>query len=176
MTGEEEFRSGREEQLFLLHAEVCRTLGHPTRLRIVYLLGQGELPAGELAVRAGVSPANVSQHLAALRAAGIVEVERRGNRLFYRLASREVARACDLMRQVLLERLERETRLLGAADGGGASARRGASPGGPYRGGESSRGGARPRALGRAGWILDAPGEPLPHLEAAGSPDPGEVG
>ncbi len=119
----------REEELYNLHAEVCRTLGHPTRLKIVYLLGQGELPAGELAARAGVSPANVSQHLAALKALGILEAERRGNRLYYRLASREAARACDLMRRVLLERLEREARLLGATGGADASASGGRRPG-----------------------------------------------
>ncbi len=114
--------------MYNLHAEVCRTLGHPARLKIVYLLGQGELSAGELAARVGVSPANVSQHLGALRAVGIVEASRRGTRLYYRLASQEVARACDLMRRVLLERLERESRLLHGVQaahvaGGGRGAR-----------------------------------------------------
>jgi ArsR family transcriptional regulator len=98
---------------------VCRTLGHPTRLRIVYLLGQGESTPGELAAAIGVSPANLSQHLAALRATGLAEVMREGVRLRYRLASPEVARACETMRQVLLDRLRRESYLLSLGEGSG---------------------------------------------------------
>jgi len=108
-----------EEDLYRLHAEVCRTLGHPTRLRIVYLLSQGKSTPGELAAAIGVSPANLSQHLAALRAAGLVEVAREGARLRYRLASPEVARACETMRRVLLERLRRESSLLSLGEGAG---------------------------------------------------------
>lgn len=102
-----------EEQLFALHAEVCRALGHPVRLKIVYLLAGGERSPSELSATLRVSAANISQHLAALRSVGVVEAQRHGTRLLYRLASPEVGRACELMRQVLLDRLERESRLLG---------------------------------------------------------------
>jgi len=107
-----------EDQLFALHAEVCRTLGHPLRLKLIYLLGQGERSPGELAAQLGISASNLSQHLAALRAVGLVEVWRQGGRVRYRLTSGEVAQACDLMRQVLLGHLERQSHLLRLARGG----------------------------------------------------------
>ncbi len=106
------FAMSEEDKLFALHAEVCRTLGHPVRLKMVYLLDGAPRSPGELAAVLGLSPANISQHLAALRSVGVVEAQRRGTRLLYRLASPEVARACEVMRRVLLGRLERESRVL----------------------------------------------------------------
>ncbi len=101
-----------EDKLFALHAEVCRALGHPARLKMVYRLDGAPRSPGELAVMLGLPAANVSQHLAVLRSVGVVEAHRKGTRLLYRLASAEVARACEMMRRVLLDRLERESRVL----------------------------------------------------------------
>lgn len=100
------------QRIFALHAEVCRTLGHPVRLQIIYLLGEAERTPGELSSLLGVTPANLSQHLAVLRKAGLVAAEREGLKLRYRLASRAIGQACGLMRQVLFERLRQEARLL----------------------------------------------------------------
>ncbi len=121
-----------EQKLFALHAEVCRALGHPVRLKIVYLLGEAQRSPGELAGMLGLSAANVSQHLAVLRSVGVVEAQRQGTRLLYQLASPEVARACELMRQVLLDRLERETRVLSLQRASGRAA--GPAPGRSRRG------------------------------------------
>ena len=55
----------------------------------------------------GASQPNVSQHLAVLRAAGLVEAERDGREVRYRLADPDVMVACGLMRGVLERRLTR---------------------------------------------------------------------
>lgn len=89
--------------LFELHADICRTLASPTRLRIIAALRHGELPAGEIAARVQATRANASQHLAIMRSKGIVVARRAGPKAFYRLASTKVIQACDLMREVLLE-------------------------------------------------------------------------
>ena len=60
-------------------------LAEPNRRRIVELLGAGPLPAGALAAQFALSAPAVSQHLKALREAGLVRVEIDGQRRIYRL-------------------------------------------------------------------------------------------
>lgn len=60
-------------------------LAEPTRRSIVEMLGQGALSAGEITARFQVSAPAISQHLKALRAAGLVTVEVSGQRRIYRL-------------------------------------------------------------------------------------------
>ncbi|HET8785944.1 MAG TPA: ArsR family transcriptional regulator, partial [Candidatus Limnocylindrales bacterium] len=57
--------------------------------------------------RLGASRPNVSQHLAVLRAAGVVDAERDGREVRYRLSDPDVMVACGVMRSVLERRLTR---------------------------------------------------------------------
>jgi DNA-binding transcriptional ArsR family regulator len=101
----------RDRALFDLHAQICQALGNGKRLEILDTLRHGERSVGELAAALGIRKANVSQHLMVLRAKGIVTARREGQTVFYRLVSPKVTQACDLMRQVLLERLAQGRRL-----------------------------------------------------------------
>jgi DNA-binding transcriptional ArsR family regulator len=67
-------------------AAVFKALGHPARLQIVEALGGGERCVCELVDAVGSGWSTVSRHLAVLKAAGIVEDEKRGLQVFYRLA------------------------------------------------------------------------------------------
>ena len=67
-------------------SELFKALGSPTRIGILRLLGEGPLCVGALAVRLGVTPAAISQHLVMLRRAGLVLSDRRGTFIHYRLA------------------------------------------------------------------------------------------
>lgn len=68
-----------------LAAEVFSLLSDPTRIRIVLALETGELAVSELAERVGKAPAAVSQHLAKLRWAKVVQTRQEGTRVFYSL-------------------------------------------------------------------------------------------
>jgi DNA-binding transcriptional ArsR family regulator len=70
-----------------LAVEVFRMLSDPTRVLLLWCLREGELSVGELASVVGKSPASVSQHLAKLRLARLVQTRRDGNTIFYRLDS-----------------------------------------------------------------------------------------
>jgi DNA-binding transcriptional ArsR family regulator len=70
---------------------VLKLLADPTRLRIMRVLLHGEHAVGELADHLGVRHASMSQHLAKLRWAGLVEARRAGNRIFYRAVDDHVA-------------------------------------------------------------------------------------
>ena len=95
------------DEVFRLQAEVLRTLASPRRLEIVHLLADGPREVGRLAQELGMSQPNVSQHLAVMRSAGVVEAERDGREVRYRLSDPEIIVACETMRGVLKRRLTR---------------------------------------------------------------------
>ena len=98
-----------DDRIFELHAEVCKTLASPWRLKLIELLRHGERPLKELVEGTGLPVANVSQHLNLMKAAGVVEARREGSRSFYRLTNPKLLKAFDLMRDILRDRLS-ETR------------------------------------------------------------------
>jgi ArsR family transcriptional regulator len=67
-------------------AEVAQALGHAHRLELLEHLAQGERSVEELSVKASLSVANASRHLQVLRRARLVDTERRGKHVLYRLA------------------------------------------------------------------------------------------
>lgn len=72
-------------------AAVAQALGHAHRLELLERMAQGEHSVDALATAAGLSVANASRHLQLLRRARLVDAERRGKQVFYRLAGeREV--------------------------------------------------------------------------------------
>jgi ArsR family transcriptional regulator len=107
------------DEITILQAEVLKTLASPRRIEILHELATGPIEVGRLAKCLGASQPNISQHLAVLRGAGIVEAERTGREVRYRLADPDVMVACGLMRAVLERRLARLGEL--AAGGGAAS-------------------------------------------------------
>ena len=66
-------------------AEVFQALAHPTRIHIAECLQEGELPVSTLLERLEIEPANLSQHLAVLRAKGLVVNRKEGAQVFYAL-------------------------------------------------------------------------------------------
>ena len=103
----------KEMQLFKRQAEICKTMGDPKRLMIIHELRQGECSVGELASRLSLTQANASQHLAILRKWGIIVPRREGTTIFYHLSSSKIGEACDLVREVLAEQLEKNNELVG---------------------------------------------------------------
>lgn len=95
-----------DRQLYKLHAGICHTLANPKRLEIIDKLRGQELSVTELAEALEISQANLSQHLSLMRQRGIVTTRREGLNVFYRLSNPKIIKACDLMRQVLLENLK----------------------------------------------------------------------
>jgi DNA-binding transcriptional ArsR family regulator len=99
------------DEITALQAEVLKTLASPRRLEILHRLAEGPCEVGRLAEELGASQPNISQHLAVLRAAGVVDAERDGREVRYRLTDPDVMVACGLMRGVLQRRLARLGRL-----------------------------------------------------------------
>ena len=70
---------------FRQRTAVFKALGHPARLRMVDALADGERCVCELVEVAGLAWSTVSRHLAQLKRAGVLEDEKRGQQVFYRL-------------------------------------------------------------------------------------------
>lgn len=78
--------TGPKQAIYNSLAEVAQALGHAHRLELLEHLAQGERSVEELSARASLTFANSSRHLQILRRARLVETERRGKHVFYRLA------------------------------------------------------------------------------------------
>jgi DNA-binding transcriptional ArsR family regulator len=94
-------------------ASVFQALAHPTRIAILEVLREGELPAGAIQERLGAEQANISQHLAILRGRQIVNSRKQGNQVFYSLRNKVLIKVLDLMRQYFQAHLHESVQMLG---------------------------------------------------------------
>ncbi len=103
-----------QKEIFRLHAEVCKALSHPLRLEVIDILQEGELCFSDILEITGGLKSNLSQHLGFMVRQGIIRMRKERTCNYYRLSSVKVAKACDLMREVLTENLKKHSRYLTA--------------------------------------------------------------
>ncbi len=101
-----------KDRLYVQFARIGKALGSPHRLELLELLAQGERSVDSLATETGLSLANASQHLQALRQAALVETHKRGLFVYYRLADPEVFDLCAAIQRVAKRRLADLERLV----------------------------------------------------------------
>ncbi len=89
-----------------------QALGHPTRIAIIELLADGELSAGALIEKLGIEQANVSQHLAVLRAKQIVVNRKAGNQVFYSVRDPLITEVLALMKRYFQTHLKEALAML----------------------------------------------------------------
>jgi len=94
-----------------MQADLCKTLGSPTRIAILKSLEDGEKTVGQLCRQLVLNQANVSQHLAVLRNRRMVVTRKSGKNVYYQVSNPKIVKACTLMREVLLEQFEETKRL-----------------------------------------------------------------
>ena len=100
---------------------LLKALADDNRLQMVLLLSRGELCVCHIAEALGLSQPNASQHLTVLKNAGVVDAERRGNWIYYRLLEQDPLRA-PVLQAVLdgfsaVETAETQQRLTAAKAG-----------------------------------------------------------
>lgn len=96
------------DELYKIHADVCKVFSSPTRLEILDLLRDGELSVTAVIEKTKLSQANISQHLAIMRYKGIVTLARKGKNIYYRLANPKIIKAFDIIREILIDKLKQE--------------------------------------------------------------------
>ncbi|MBI2270393.1 MAG: winged helix-turn-helix transcriptional regulator [Bacteroidetes bacterium] len=97
--------------IYELHAEVCKALAHPLRIEVIDLLQKKELCFSDMLEKTGGLKSNLSQHLSIMANSGILNVRKDSRCNYYSLSSSKVAKACSLMREVLIDNLKKQQQL-----------------------------------------------------------------
>jgi len=101
-----------DERIHEMHAELCKMLSHPTRLKILEQLKREKKTVKEIVNAVGLSQPTVSQHLGELKKRGLVSSEREGTNMLYSIKYPKILEACDIIREVLFEKLSEDQKLL----------------------------------------------------------------
>ena len=103
-----------DERMTYLEAKskVLKALGHPTRLMIAEELGRGERCVCEFVDMAGVDYSTVSRHLNVMKQAGLIEDEKRGKQVWYRLRVPCVLNFMGCVEEVIRADAERQMKML----------------------------------------------------------------
>ena len=88
------------EDAYQRTAVIGRALADPKRLCVLESLANGEVSVSDLSMLVGCQVPNMSQHLAVLRAAGLVTTRRDGSTVYYRLADPRVLEAYRLIQTI----------------------------------------------------------------------------
>jgi DNA-binding transcriptional ArsR family regulator len=91
-----------EDEMTLIDfkSELFKTMGHPTRLRILELLRTGEKTVGELQQALDIDASSVSQQLAVMRTRQLVDARKQGTSVFYTVRDELVFQIMDIARQM----------------------------------------------------------------------------
>jgi DNA-binding transcriptional ArsR family regulator len=104
----------------MVEDKIFRALADPSRRAIFESLTRGEAPVKDLTARFEISQPAISQHLAVLRDAGLVDARREGRRVYYRVEPRGLKPLIDWIahyRAFWLEHVDRLEQLLEGMDG-----------------------------------------------------------
>jgi DNA-binding transcriptional ArsR family regulator len=104
--------SEADSRVYDMQVRICKAFANPTRLRMLDLLARREYTVSELQSELRITAPNVSQHLAILKAAGVVGTRREGKQIFCSLAIPEVKVACQMIRDVLRAQIRNGRKLL----------------------------------------------------------------
>ncbi|GAA2663608.1 MULTISPECIES: ArsR/SmtB family transcription factor [Nonomuraea] len=98
--------------LYQAKADFFRTLGHPVRIQVLELLREGPRPVRDLLTEIEIEASSLSQQLAVLRRAGIVNATRDGATVVYELSSPDLAHLLVDARRILTDMLAGQGELL----------------------------------------------------------------
>ena len=99
------FSPDQSSELFERHAQLCKVLTDAKRLQILAFLEDGRRSVREIALKLGIRPSTISQHLALMRQAGLLATERQGTTVYYSLAYPEILDACRIVQEILRRQL-----------------------------------------------------------------------
>ena len=111
-TSRKRHRDAIDSEIFERQARICKAFANATRLHMLDLLGKREWPASDLQQALGISKANLSQHLAVLKTAGIVGTKRDGRKVYVSLVMPEMKEACRMLHNVLRAQIQNDRRLV----------------------------------------------------------------
>jgi len=100
------------QEVSKLHAGICSALADPTRILILYLLGEKAHTVSELTDKLNAAQPTTSRHLKILRDHGLVYATRQGQTVEYSLNDPRIIQALDILRDVLRDTLSHRASLV----------------------------------------------------------------
>lgn len=97
-------------------ADLFKALAHPARIRVLELLAAGDRTIGELAEATGLELSHLSQQVAVLKRAGLVDSERRRSTVRCWLRHPETVQLLAVARDMISVNLQQGQQLLAALD------------------------------------------------------------
>jgi len=101
-----------DSAIYMLQAELCHAMSHPTRIQILHVLFEGPKNVSEIANITWIGQSTISRHLAILKRSNLVITERHGQEMIYSVANPKIIEVCNLMRGVISEQLIKQSNLL----------------------------------------------------------------
>ncbi|WP_455141859.1 ArsR/SmtB family transcription factor [Candidatus Hodarchaeum mangrovi] len=95
--------NGGEDSLLELQANLCQSLTHPFRLKLLYLLKDGEKNVNTIQELTKERQPFISQHLKVLRDKGVVNTRREHNEVYYSLADLKILKICRIVEEMIKE-------------------------------------------------------------------------
>ncbi len=96
--------TNEEMALLMKQADLCQSLTHPFRLKILRILGDGRKNVSEIMEDTDKPQPFISQHLRVLREKKVVITERDGNEVFYSLSDPKIVKICELVAELINQR------------------------------------------------------------------------
>lgn len=97
--------------IYQMQADLCHAMSHPARQQILHILFDRPQTVGEIASITHLGQSTISRHLAVLRQNGIVNSQRNGQEIICSVANPKIAEVCSLMRNVLVDQIEKKSRV-----------------------------------------------------------------
>lgn len=102
----------KDKTIYTLHSNICKALANPIRIEIIDILNNKEMSFGEIQETTGALKSNLSQHLTVMVSKGILMQRKEGLNAYYKLSSIKVAKACKMMREVLIDNIKKQQKLI----------------------------------------------------------------
>ena len=96
-----------DPKVFEIHADFCSVMASATRLRIMWLLREGEKSVTELSAVLELTVPNVSQHLRIMRDKGAVKTRKQGQTVFYMISNQKFVKGLTLIREGINEQYKK---------------------------------------------------------------------
>ncbi len=96
-----------QEEIHLLHNELCSALNDETRVAIIFELAGGPVNVTGLAGALGIPQTTVSRHLKMLRERGVISGTRKRNEIHYELNDQRILIVLNILREILADSLKR---------------------------------------------------------------------
>ena len=81
-------------------AVAMQAMSHPLRIKILCLLSSGEMMVQEITDAVGSTQSNISQHLAILRACGMIHSRKVATKVLYRIEDERILKMISLTRDI----------------------------------------------------------------------------